>query len=60
MSTCSHGPAVLGLSCILAAQELPATKCGSGAAHSNIASTPIIAEKPYIDEENGKYTLIVP
>lgn len=38
----------------------PSTKCGKGAAHSNIAETPVIAEKPYIIEANGKFTLVVP
>ena len=39
----------------------PANTCGSdAAAHSNIASTPVIAEKPYLIEANGKFTLVVP
>lgn len=38
----------------------PSTKCGSGAAHSNIDKTPLIAEKPYIIESNNRYSLVVP
>ncbi len=37
----------------------PKTSCGLGATHSYITSTPIIAQKPYIIEANGKYTLFV-
>jgi hypothetical protein len=38
----------------------PANSCGNGAAQTNISVTPVIAEKPYIVEANGKYTLVVP
>lgn len=44
----------------LGCKGAPGNSCGHGAAHSNVGQTPIIAEKPYIIEDNNKYTLVVP
>jgi hypothetical protein len=40
----------------------PATHCGNqgGLPYTTIAATPLIAEKPYISENNGQYTLNIP
>jgi len=34
-------------------KNAPNSSCGSGPNHVNVDSTPLIAEKPYIVENNG-------
>jgi len=40
----------------------PSTHCGynGGKPYTNVQSTPLIAEKPFITEKGGKYTLNIP
>jgi len=41
----------------------PATHCGNGDGgnpYTNINASPVIAEKPYISENNGRWTLNIP
>ena len=40
----------------------PSTHCGTGGGrpYTNVQSSPLIAEKPYISESGGKYFLNVP
>jgi len=40
----------------------PATHCADhgGKPYTNVAASPIIAEKPYISENNGRWTLNIP
>lgn len=40
----------------------PSTHCGTGGGHpyTNIQTSSLIAEKPYITESNGKYSFMIP